>query len=70
MAAATGYDLLKNASQFSLDQMGFLAVGFVVSFVVALLSIKFLLRFIQTHTFVPFGVYRIALAVLWVSFLL
>jgi len=70
MVAATGYDLLKNASQFSLDQVGFLAVGFVVSFVVALLSIKFLLRFIQTHTFVPFGVYRIALAVLWVSFLL
>jgi len=70
MAAATGYDLLKNASRFSLDQMGFLAVGFVVSFVVALLSIKFLLRYIQTHTFVPFGVYRIALAALWVFFLL
>lgn len=70
MAAATGYDLLKNAAQFSLDQVQFLAVGFVTSFVVALLSIKFLLRFIQTHTFIAFGVYRIALAILWVSFLL
>jgi len=70
MAAATGYDLLKNASRFSFDQMGFLAVGFVVSFVVALLSIKFLLRYIQTHTFILFGVYRIVLAVLWVFFLL
>ncbi|MDD5712226.1 MAG: undecaprenyl-diphosphate phosphatase [Smithellaceae bacterium] len=70
MAAATGYDLLKNAAQFSLDQVQFLAVGFVTSFVVALLSIKFLLKFIQTHTFIAFGVYRIALAALWVSFLL
>ena len=69
MAAATGYDLLKNAAQFSLDQAQFLAVGFVTSFVVALISIKFLLRFIQTHTFISFGVYRIALAVLWVLFL-
>ncbi|MDA8125769.1 MAG: undecaprenyl-diphosphate phosphatase [Deltaproteobacteria bacterium] len=70
MAAATGYDLLKNAAQFSLDQVQFLAVGFVMSFVVALLSIKFLLRFIQTHTFIPFGIYRIVLVVLWISFLL
>jgi undecaprenyl-diphosphatase len=69
MAAATGYDLLKNASQFSLDQLQFLAVGFVVSFIVALASIKFLLRFIQTHTFIPFGIYRIALVLLWVSLL-
>lgn len=68
MAAATGYDLLKSASQFSLDQVQFLAVGFVISFIVALLSIKFLLRFIQTHTFIPFGIYRIALVVLWVTF--
>jgi len=27
------------------------------------MSIKFLLRFIQTHTFIPFGVYRILLVV-------
>jgi len=70
MAAATGYDLLKNAAQFSLDQVQFLTVGLVTSFVVALLSVKFLLRFIQTHTFIAFGVYRIALAVLWALFLL
>jgi len=69
MAAATGYDLLKNASQFSLDQVQFLAIGFVMSFIVALVSIKFLLRFIQTHTFIPFGIYRIALVLLWVSLL-
>jgi len=69
MVAATGYDLLKSASQFSLDQVQFLAVGFIMSFFVALLSIKFLLRFIQTHTFIPFGIYRLLLVILWVSFL-
>ena len=40
MAAATGYDLLKSGSMFSLDQLQFLGVGFVMSFAIALLSIK------------------------------
>jgi undecaprenyl-diphosphatase len=69
MLAATAYDLLKSGSQFSLDQAQFLAVGFITSFVVALLSIKFLLRYIQTHTFIAFGVYRIVLVIVWVLIL-
>jgi len=69
MLAATAYDLLKSGSQFSLDQAQFLAVGFITSFVVALLSIKFLLRYIQTHTFIAFGVYRIVLVLVWVLIL-
>jgi len=69
MLAATAYDLLKSGSQFSLDQVQFLAVGFATSFVVALLSIKFLLRYIQTHTFIAFGIYRIALVIFWMIFL-
>jgi undecaprenyl-diphosphatase len=62
MAAATGLDLIKNASVFSVDQLDILLVGFAMAFVVALGSIKFLLRFVQTNTFIPFGVYRIVLA--------
>lgn len=65
MLTATGYDLLKNAPHFSLHQLHFLAVGFISSFVVALLSIKFLLHFIRTHTFIPFGVYRIIFVLSW-----
>lgn len=65
MLAATGLDLVKNASSFSMDQFGALAVGFVTSFVVALFSIKFLLGFVRKHTFIPFGIYRIALAILF-----
>lgn len=70
MAAATGYDLLKNASSFSTDHMGTLAVGFVVSFFVALISIQFLLRFVRTHTFIPFGIYRIIAAVVFAFILI
>ena len=62
MLAATFYDLYKNASSFAPDQFGVLAVGFVSSFLVALLSIKFLLAFVRTNTFIPFGIYRIVLA--------
>jgi undecaprenyl-diphosphatase len=62
MLAATGYDLLKNASSFAPEQFGVLAAGFISSFVVALLSIKFLLAFVRTHTFIPFGIYRIVAA--------
>ena len=62
MLAATGYDLLKNASSFKAQQFGVLAAGFISAFFVALLSIKFLLAFVRTQTFIPFGIYRIAVA--------
>ncbi len=63
MAAATGLDLIKNASSFSTDQFSFLAVGFVTSFVVALLAIKAFIGFIKHHSFAAFGWYRIVAAV-------
>ena len=62
MLAATGYDLLKNASSFAFREFVVLAAGFISSFVVALLSIKFLLAYVRTRTFIPFGIYRIAVA--------
>lgn len=65
MAAATGLDLIKNAQAFSLDQFWFLAVGFITAFVTAWFSIKFLLGFIQKHTFQAFAVYRIVAAIIF-----
>ena len=65
MAAATALDIYKTAASFSGSEIQILLVGFVVSFVVALLSIKFLLRYIQNHTFIAFGIYRIIVAVLF-----
>jgi undecaprenyl-diphosphatase len=63
MLAATCIDLLKNSSSFSADQLTCLSIGFVLSFVSALVGVKFLLRFIKNHTFISFGVYRIVLAI-------
>jgi undecaprenyl-diphosphatase len=63
MAAATGYEMLKSYRSMSLQQLDVLAVGFVVSFVMALVAMKALLTYIQRHTFVAFGVYRILAAV-------
>ena len=41
-----------------------LLLGCVVAAVTAFISVKWLLRFVQSHTFVGFGWYRIALGVL------
>lgn len=65
MLAASVLDLLKSGSSFTQSQVGVLAVGFVISFIIALLSIKFLLGFIKNHTFIPFGVYRIIVALVF-----
>jgi undecaprenyl-diphosphatase len=62
MLAATLYDLYKNAATFAPQEFGVLAAGFVCSFVVLLLSIKFLLAYVRTNTFIPFGIYRILVA--------
>lgn len=65
MGAATGLDLLKSASSFSANQFLPLAIGFVVSFLVALLAIKFLLAFVRNRSFIAFGIYRIVVAILF-----
>ena len=45
-------------------EIGLLLVGIIVSFVVSLLTIRFLMDFVKRHDFKPFGVYRIALGAL------
>lgn len=65
MLAATVLQVTKNAETLSAENFGLLATGFIASFVVATGAIKFLLRFIGTHTFLPFGVYRIIIALLF-----
>ncbi|TSC72216.1 MAG: undecaprenyl-diphosphatase [Parcubacteria group bacterium Gr01-1014_48] len=65
IAAATGLDIFKNYELFSTENMLHLGIGFFVSLIVALASIRFLLRFIRNNTFIPFGIYRIILAILF-----
>lgn len=45
-------------------ESGELILGTLTSFIAGMLAIKFLLKFIRTHSFLPFVVYRILLAVL------
>lgn len=59
MSAVTAYDLLKHYHEFSDANLLVLAIGFIVSFIVAFGTIKLLLKFLEKFTFVAFGIYRI-----------
>jgi len=65
MVAATGLDLMKSGGHFSLEEFHLLLMGFISSFIVALLSIKWLIHFIKNHTFISFGIYRILISLLF-----
>ena len=59
MCATTGYDILKHYSEFTDLNLTVLLVGFITAFVVAYLTIKLFLVFLERFTFVAFGIYRI-----------
>jgi undecaprenyl-diphosphatase len=65
MIAASGFDLLNSYSEFSTGQVNILLVGFVTSFLVALPAIKLFLNYVKKNNFIPFGIYRIAIVVLF-----
>jgi len=57
------YSLYKERALLSMADVPLFAVGLVFSFASALLCIRWLLRYISTHSFVPFAWYRIAFGV-------
>ncbi len=59
MSAVAAYDLLKHYEDFTDESIVTLGIGFIVSFVVAYLTIKLFLVFLEKFTFVVFGLYRI-----------
>lgn len=65
MLAATVFDLKDANFSFSSSEIIFMTIGFVGSFITAVFAIRFLLEFIKNHTFIPFGIYRIILAVIF-----
>jgi undecaprenyl-diphosphatase len=80
MAAATCYDLLKsvmgkgeNAIGVShIDSHGWivLAIGFIVSFIVAYAAVAWFLAWVRKHGFAPFAIYRIIVGIVvlaWAS---
>jgi undecaprenyl-diphosphatase len=69
MFCAAGLDLAKSAFSFTPVQFKYLSLGFILSFLSALFTIKLLLSFIRKNNFVVFGFYRIILCLLFWSFL-
>jgi undecaprenyl-diphosphatase len=67
MFAATGYQMVKYRALLSAGDLANIAVGFVVSFVFALIAVKALIRYVARHDFNAFAWYRIVLGavVLW-----
>ncbi|MFF2797436.1 undecaprenyl-diphosphate phosphatase [Lysinibacillus xylanilyticus] len=62
MAGASLVSVLKNLDTLSMDYLGFYVVGFISSFIFALLSIKFFLALISKVKLMPFAIYRLVLA--------
>jgi undecaprenyl-diphosphatase len=64
LATASLYSLWKDRALLSSADIPAFAIGLVVSFVVALVVIRWLIRYVATHTLVAFAWYRIAFGVL------
>lgn len=64
MAGASLVKLRHFGFDFTGTELGLLLLGCVVSFVVSILAIKFLLKYIQNHDFKAFGYYRIVLGII------
>jgi undecaprenyl-diphosphatase len=80
MVVATCYDLLKSllgktenpigVSQIEAHGWVVLAIGFVISFIVAYASVAWFMGYVRKHGFVPFAVYRIvvgSMVLVWIS---
>lgn len=74
MLAAGGWEILKDFRHHAADappeNWGMVALAFVVAAIVSFISVKWLLWYVQTHTFILFGWYRIALALVIAAMLL
>ena len=67
---ATVYEFLKSYKTFSRNDLNFLLVGFVVSFVVAIIAIKGFLMVLKKLSLSPFAIYRIAAGLMYYFFYL
>jgi undecaprenyl-diphosphatase len=74
LGVASVYSLYKERYLLSMDDLGLWVVGMGAAFVSAFACVRWLLRYVATHTFVPFAWYRIAfgvfvLATAWTGFI-
>ena len=64
LGLASLYSLHKERELLAFDQLGMWVVGLIAAFVSAFACVRWLLRYVATHTFVPFAWYRIAFGLL------
>ena len=64
LIGAGAYSLLKQRALLSAADLPLFATGLVFSFLAAWVCVRWLLRYIATHTFTPFAWYRIAFGIL------
>ncbi len=64
LIGAGAYSLYKERALLSPDDVPMFAVGLLFAFLSAWLCIRWLLRYVASHSFVPFAWYRIAFGVL------
>ncbi len=70
MVAAVGLDLIKEKFHYTSAQWMVLAVGFLGSFLVASIVVKWFISYVQKNNFIPFGIYRIIAAILFWLFVI
>src|ERR1700716_3845915 len=64
MVGAFAYDLYKNRSDMTADHAGIIAIGFVVSFVPAIIVVKTFLTYVPRHGFTLFAWWRVIVGTL------
>ena len=65
MIAASALDIYKSRQILMSGDLFLLLIGTFLSFVFAMLAVKFLIGYVKKHNFIPFGVYRIILALVF-----
>jgi undecaprenyl-diphosphatase len=63
LVGAGAYSLYKERALLSMADLPLFTVGFVLSFISAWMCVRWLLRYISTHSFTPFAWYRIAFGI-------
>ena len=69
MLAATVLDIYKNPATFSGNQLTLWVIGFITSFITAIIGVKFLIKYVQKNDFKIFGWYRIVLGLIVLAFI-
>jgi undecaprenyl-diphosphatase len=64
MVGAFAYDFYKNRAEMTTDHLGLIAIGFVVSFVTAIVVVKTFLSYVTRHGFVLFAWWRVIVGTL------